>query len=86
MKGYNPCDIFNADETGLFYKLMPEKTLQLKGEKCSGGKRSKDRLTLLVALSMDGSENLKLLVIGKFENPRCTFPSSHISRYQKNHR
>lgn len=33
IKGFNPCDIFNADKTGLFHKLMPEKTLQLKGEK-----------------------------------------------------
>lgn len=59
IKGYKLCDIFNADETGLFYKLMPEKTIQLKGEKCSGGKRSKDRLTLLVASNMDGSEKIK---------------------------
>lgn len=59
IKGYKLCDIFNADETGLFYKLMPEKTLQLKGEKCSVGKRSKDRLTLFVASNMDGSEKIK---------------------------
>jgi hypothetical protein len=32
LKNYKACDIFNADETGLFYKLMPNKTLQLKGE------------------------------------------------------
>lgn len=38
---------------------MPEKTLQLKGEKCSGGNRSKGRLTLLVASNMDGSEKIK---------------------------
>lgn len=38
---------------------MPEKTLQLKGEKCSVGKRSKDRLTLFVASNMDGSEKIK---------------------------
>ena len=42
MKNYKACDIFNAEETGLFYKLMPNKTLQLKGEKCHGGKKSKD--------------------------------------------
>jgi hypothetical protein len=34
VKNYKACDIFNAEETGLFYKLMPNKTLQLKGEKC----------------------------------------------------
>ncbi|XP_048757081.2 tigger transposable element-derived protein 4-like [Ostrea edulis] len=71
IKSYQPCDIFNADETGLFYKLLPEKTLQLKGEDCHGGKRSKERLTVMVSSNMDGSEKLKLLVIRKYENPRC---------------
>ena len=36
VKNYKACDIFNADETGLFYKLMPNKTLQFKCEKCHG--------------------------------------------------
>lgn len=29
-------DIFNADETGLFYCILPQKNLCFKGEKCSG--------------------------------------------------
>ncbi|XP_043471562.1 tigger transposable element-derived protein 4-like [Leptopilina heterotoma] len=29
---YSADDIFNADETGLFYKMMPDKTLKYKGE------------------------------------------------------
>ena len=45
--------------------------LSLKGEKCSGGKRSKDRITVLVCSNMSGSEKLPLLVIGKFAKPRC---------------
>ena len=68
---HKACDIFNADETGLFHKLMQNKTLQLKSEKCHGGKKSKERLTVLVTSSMVGSEKIKLLVIGKFQNPRC---------------
>lgn len=71
IQNYSPNDIFNADETGLFYKLLPDRTLQMKGEKCHGGKRSKERLTLMVAANMSGTEKLPLLVIGKFENPRC---------------
>jgi hypothetical protein len=43
---------------------MPNKILQLKGEKCHGGNKSKKRLTVLAASTMDGSENNKLLVIG----------------------
>uniref|UniRef100_H3AIV2 HTH CENPB-type domain-containing protein n=1 Tax=Latimeria chalumnae TaxID=7897 RepID=H3AIV2_LATCH len=40
--GYQPRDFFNIDETGLFYKLLPNRTLALKGEECHGGKHSKE--------------------------------------------
>lgn len=68
---YDPKDIFNVDEFGLFFKLTPNKTYTLKGEKCHGGKLSKERLTVLAGCNMDGTEKLKLLVIGKSQNPRC---------------
>ena len=68
---YDSKDIFNADETGLFYKLTPDKTLKYEGEKCSGGKMSKVRITVLVAANMCGTEKRKLFVIGKSANPRC---------------
>lgn len=55
----------NADETVLFYKCDPAKSIHLKGEQCKG------RISVLVRANMDGSENLKCLVIGKFQNPRC---------------
>lgn len=55
----------NADETVLFYKCDPAKPIHLKGEQCKG------RISELVRANMDGSENLKCLVIGKFQNPRC---------------
>lgn len=38
---YRAEDIFNADETGLFYRCLPNKTYDLKSMKCSGGKVSK---------------------------------------------
>lgn len=34
-------EIYNMDETELFYKLMPYKTLKLKGKRCNGGKKFK---------------------------------------------
>lgn len=36
---YSASDIYNADETGLFYEMLPAKTLDLKGKprKCHGG-------------------------------------------------
>ncbi|XP_060845275.1 tigger transposable element-derived protein 4-like [Rhopalosiphum padi] len=69
--GYCDDEIYNADEAGLFFKLTRGKTLRFKGEKCSGGKLSKDRITVLVAANMTGTDKRKLLVIGKSKSPRC---------------
>ena len=63
-------NIFNADEFGLFYQCLPNKTLHLKGEKCSGGKHSKIRLTGLAAGDAYG-ERLPMFVIGKANKRRC---------------
>ena len=63
--------IYNADETGIFYRLLPDKTLEFKNVDCHGGKLSKDRLTALVCSNMSGTDKLPLLVIGKSKNPRC---------------
>ena len=62
-------NIFNADEFGLFYQCLPNKTLHLKGEKCSCGKHSKIRLTGLAAGNAYG-ERLPMFVIGKANKPR----------------
>ena len=66
---YNLQDIFNADEIGLFFQALPNKTLELKCEKCTGGKHSKVRLTGMSAASATG-QKLPLVVIGKSKNPR----------------
>lgn len=70
-RGYEDVDIFNADETGLFYRVTPDKTLKYQGEKCVGGKHSKERITVLVCANMTGSEKRKLLVVGHSRTPRC---------------
>ena len=62
-------NIFNADEFGLFYQCLPNKTLHLKGGKCSGGKHSKVRLTGLANGNAYG-ERLQMFVIGKSVKPR----------------
>jgi hypothetical protein len=37
LRDYYSKDVFNINETGLFYKLLPNRTLQFKGERCHGG-------------------------------------------------
>ena len=68
---YNPVDIYNADETGLFFKCMPDKTLAFKDDKCYGGRHSKERVTVLLCSNWTGSEKLTPIVIGKSRRPRC---------------
>nr|XP_042901752.1 tigger transposable element-derived protein 4-like [Parasteatoda tepidariorum] len=38
ISGYQPKNIFNMDECGLFFNLLPDKTFAFKGEPCHGGK------------------------------------------------
>jgi len=68
--GYSDRNIFNADETGIFFKVTPNKTHKFKGETCTGGKLSKERITVLFCASMAG-EKRQPLIIGKSKNPRC---------------
>ena len=70
MKDYSPDDIFNCDETSLFYWALPDKTLGVKDQSCKGGKNAQDRLIIMFACSSTG-EKLLQLVIEKSYNPRC---------------
>ena len=84
LEQYSPDDIYNADETGMFYRLLPDKTLEYKKVDCHGGKKSKERLTAMVCANMSGNDKLPLLIIGKSANPRCfknkkTLPTTYTS-------
>lgn len=68
LETYTERDIFN--ETGLFFQLVPAKTLAEKTEECVGGKNSKNRITVLVCANMDGSDKRPLLVLGKPKKSR----------------
>lgn len=79
ISGYSPENIFNADETGLFFRALPDKTLCFKGQSCAGGKVAKERLTVLLCASMSG-EREKPLVIGKSLKPRC-FKNMDVTKF-----
>ncbi|KAK9730973.1 hypothetical protein QE152_g14044 [Popillia japonica] len=68
--GHTDKQIYNADEMGLFCRMSPNRTSKFKGEKCSGGKLSKERLTILVVVNMTGTDKKRLLGIGKSKSPR----------------
>jgi len=73
--GYSPEDIYNADETGLFFKMLPNATYNSKFDVANGKKLSKERVTVLVCANMTGTDKLPLLIIGKSARPR-NFPKN----------
>ena len=70
IKDFSPKDIYNMDETGLFFRALPDKTLTVRGSDCAGGKRSKDRITVAVCVNAVGEFETPL-VIGHAAKPRC---------------
>ena len=72
LEGYSLDQALNADETGLWWKLMPSKSLVLYGEKqAKNFKRAKDRVTLLGCCNASGMCKLPLTFIHKSARPRC---------------
>lgn len=64
--------VYNCDETGLNFKMLPAKTLASKEEKSAPGhKKSKERLTILACSNATGNHKPKLVVIGKSAKPRA---------------
>lgn len=68
---YSLSDIYNADETALFYKQLPDKTYEQRGVAAAAVPKSKQRLTVLLCTNASGTDKCTPLVIGKFSNPRC---------------
>ena len=71
LKDYIPRDVFNSNETGLFFNLLLDKTLTIKGENCHRGKLSKMHLTVLLCFNADRNDKLMPFVIVTTKKPRC---------------
>lgn len=73
LQEYEPQDVYNADETSLFYKLIANRTYAFKAQPVIGSKHtsSKDRLSLLLCTNMTGTDKLKPVLIGKAARPSC---------------
>ncbi|XP_054709506.1 jerky protein homolog-like [Uloborus diversus] len=64
--------IYNADETGLFWRSLPRKTLASGFEKsASGTKLNKERIIVLNCANATGNHRIPLFVIGHSKKPRC---------------
>lgn len=72
---YADCDIYDADETGLFFLLHLATTLASKDDERVGTETSKERMTVSVHANTDGSDKRKPPVVGKSHKPRVAILS-----------
>lgn len=66
---YKASDVFNMDETGLFYCMAPDRTIASR--QLGGMKKDKKRMTVALCANSDGTEKRALFFIGHSEKPRC---------------
>lgn len=70
--GITNAQLYNADESGLFYRLLPDTTYVAACEKTAPGRKiRKERVSFLLCSNADASHKVKPLIIGKAANPRC---------------
>ena len=79
MRGFEPADIWNQDETGTMWKALPEKSLAERGKRCRGGKNAKQRIAAAFFVNAAGGKETPIL-IGSSKKPRCFANLPHISR------
>ncbi len=68
---YSLEDVYNADETGLYYRATPDGSLAYAHQSLVGSKKAMDRITVLCCCNATGTDKRPLLVIGKSLQPRC---------------
>jgi len=66
---YNEDDIYNVDETGLFWRMPPSQSLS-SGNR-PGIKRDKTRISIVCCVNASGTDRLPIWVIGKARTPRA---------------
>jgi hypothetical protein len=67
-KSFDSKNIYNMDETALFWKALPHRSFHTKGGRKKGVKEGKDRITIALTVSMSG-EKMKPVVIGRSSHP-----------------
>ncbi|KAL4103997.1 hypothetical protein QTP88_019310 [Uroleucon formosanum] len=71
-KKFNAEQMYNADESRLFWRILPDQTLVLSTEKAAPGRKiMKERVTFEPCANATGNHKLRLLVVGKAQKPRA---------------
>ncbi len=66
---YGEENVYNADEIGFFYKLIPSRSICKRSK--AGFKILKNRVSVLLCSNMTGTVKMKPLMVGKSAKPHC---------------
>jgi hypothetical protein len=66
---YNEDDIYNMDETGLFWRMPP--SWSLSSVNTPGIRKDKSRISIICCVNASGTDRLPIWVIGKERTPRA---------------
>lgn len=78
LQRFDCANIFNLDETGIYYRGLPNKGYSCNADNSRENAKLLDKCTLMVCANMNGSEKRKLWVIGKPCKP-SSFPQDMFS-------
>ena len=56
-------DVYNADETGMYYRVTPDSSFCYYRETFGNSKKAMQRMTVLCCSNMTGTDECKLLVL-----------------------
>jgi len=90
LEAFNPEQIYNMDETGLYFRCLPNRAYVSAGSRrrARGSKavKNKDRVTLVLAVNATGSLKIPVAIIGKaavhlcLKSPRAPCPLPYFSQ------
>jgi len=75
LSAYEPDQIYNMDETGLFFRCLPNRAYVTSGRRRRAREtkamKAKDRVTLVLACNATGTHKVPVAIIGTAEVPLC---------------
>ena len=90
LQDFQPENIFNMEETGLFYRCLPNRSFvpaeQRRAARGTKSMKVKERVTLVLACNATGSKKAPVAITGKaalplcFLRPGCASPRSYFSQ------
>ena len=79
-RGYDAGDIYNMDETGFNWKVVPDMSLGISQH--AGGKKEKARITAVLCCNATGTDRVPIWYIGKVARP-IAFRTARIQSLEK---